>query len=86
MREKSDTVKNALDQAAIDALGPYNYFSRPRSSKEVPLRTVFLDNEVNNFPRSRTRTELMRKIRASGVPHPSYDLVSFFAGVIYWKY
>lgn len=40
----------------------------------IPLRTVLLDPEVNNFPRSRTRTELMKRLKASYMPHPSYDL------------
>jgi hypothetical protein len=47
----------------------------------VPLRTVFLDPAVNNFPKSRTRTELMKRIKLSGEPHPSYDLVSHFEAV-----
>lgn len=42
----------------------------------MPLRTVLLDPSVNNFPRSRTRTELMKRIKLSCEPHPSYDLVS----------
>lgn len=41
----------------------------------MPLRTVLLDPSVNNFPRSRTRTELMKRIKLSCEPHPSYDLV-----------
>jgi len=41
----------------------------------VPLRTVMLDPNVNNFPRSKTRTELMKRIKLSAAPHPSYDLV-----------
>ena len=30
---------------------------------------------MNNFAPSRTRSELMKKIKLSGTPHPSYDLV-----------
>lgn len=74
MREKSDVVKAARDAAEIEALGDYNAFSRPRNSNKLPLRSVFLDPEVNNFPKCRTHSELMKRIRASGTPHPSYDL------------
>lgn len=74
MREKSDTVKAARDAAEIEALGDYNAFSRPRNSTGMPLRSVFLDPEINNFPKCRTVTELKSRIRASGTPHPSYDL------------
>ncbi len=48
-------------------------FSRPKSSSVLPLRTVLLDPSVNNFPRSKTRTELMKRIKLSAAPHPSYD-------------
>jgi hypothetical protein len=74
MREKSDVVKAARDAAEIEALGDYNAFSRPRNSKKLPLRSVFLDPEINNFPKCRTHSELLKRIRASGTPHPSYDL------------
>lgn len=74
MREKSDIQRNAIDQSEIDALGPYNAFSRPLRSKTMPLRSVLLDAAVNNFPPSRTRTELMQKIKLTSAPHPSYDL------------
>jgi len=74
MREKSEKETNAADQRDIDALGPYNAFSRPRRSMAMPLRSVLLDPTVNNFPPSRTRTELMKKIRLTAAPHPSYDL------------
>lgn len=74
MREKSDVVRAARDAAEIEALGDYNSFSRPRNSKKLPLRSVFLDPEINNFPKCRTNSELQKRIRASGTPHPSYDL------------
>lgn len=74
MREKSDTLKNSRDAAEIEALGDYNAFSRPRNSVGMPLRSVFLDPEINNFPKCRTVSELKSRIKASGTPHPSYDL------------
>lgn len=74
MREKSDAKKNELDEREIEALGDYNAFSRPKSSAIAPLRSVFLDPSVNNFPRSKTRTELMKRIKVTCTPHPSYDL------------
>jgi hypothetical protein len=74
LRDKADIEKNASDQHEIDALGDYNAFSRPRVSLDIPLRSILLDPTVNNFPKSRTRTELLKKIRVSGAPHPSYDL------------
>lgn len=51
-----------------------NEFSRPVKSLVTPLRTAFLDPKTNNFPPSKTRTELLAKIRATRLPHPSYDL------------
>lgn len=66
--------KNAVDTREIAALGDYNAFSRPRPSKDLPLRSVLLDPTVNNFPKSKTRSELMMKIRVTSAPHPSYDL------------
>eukprot|EP01032_Pedospumella_encystans_P007996 gene7996-9531_t len=74
MRESNDLEKNARMTAEIHALGDYNSFSRPKSSSVLPLRTVLLDPSVNNFPRSKTRTELMKRIKLSAAPHPSYDL------------
>ncbi len=35
---------------------------------------MFLDPNVNNFPRSKTRTELLKRIKVTCTPHPSYDL------------
>lgn len=74
MREKSDLARRQQASEEIDALGDYNAFSRPRPSNIAPLRSAFLDPETNNFPRSRTRTELMKRIRYASMPHPSYDL------------
>lgn len=74
MREKSDLARRQQASEEIDALGDYNAFSRPRPSTVAPLRSAFLDPEVNNFPKSRTRTELMKRIRYASMPHPSYDL------------
>lgn len=74
LREKSDASKNIADMRDIEALGEYNAFSRPRPSKTIPLRSVFLDPGVNNFQPSKTRSELMKKIRITSAPHPSYDL------------
>ena len=74
MREKVERAANEADQRDIDALGPYNAFSRPRRSMAMPLRSCFLDPTINNFPPSRTRSELMKKIKLTAAPHPSYDL------------
>ncbi|KAH8082886.1 hypothetical protein SO694_0044802 [Aureococcus anophagefferens] len=49
-------------------------FSRPVMSKKLPLRTLLLDPESNNMPRSRTRSEFKKKLRGVNVPHWSYDL------------
>ena len=57
----------------------YLYYLHSRiviAAQKYPLRSVFLDPEVNNFPRSRTRTELLRRIKMTSVPHPTYDIVS----------
>lgn len=51
-----------------------NCFSRPVASMKAPLRTVFLDPEVNNIVPSNTRTQLRQRIKASVIPHPSFDL------------
>ena len=51
--------------------------------KTTALRSVLLDPEVNNFPPSKTQSELLKKIKVSGAPHPSYDLVSTFLFVHY---
>ena len=43
-------------------------------SLTVPLRSCLLDPEVNNFPLSKTRSELMKRIRYRSIPHSSYDV------------
>ena len=43
--------------------------------KTMPLRSVFLDPDVNNCPPSKTRTELLKRIKLTNIPHPTYDLV-----------
>ncbi len=79
IREARDKEKFLKDQSEIDSLGEYNAFSRPRPSQAMPLRTTFLDTDVNNFPPSKTRTELLKRIRFKCVPHPSYDVVIFLS-------
>jgi len=74
LRDKVNSQRFKQDEAEISALGGYNAFSRPRASHVLPLRSTLLDPSINNFPPSKTRTELMKKIKISGTPHPSYDL------------
>lgn len=74
MREKNDRERQLIETEEIRAMGEYNAFSRPKLSKIAPLRSVLLDPEINNFPRSKTRSELMKRIRYASMPHPSYDL------------
>lgn len=74
LREASDREKFERAQSEIAALGDYNAFSRPRPSMAVPLRSVFLDPTVNNFPPSRTKSELVKRIKLTSAPHPSYDI------------
>lgn len=71
-RQSFDAIQKENEEA--EKLGDFSAFSRPVPSLTQPLRSVFLDPEVNNFPRSRTRTELMKRIKMSGTPHPSFDL------------
>ena len=68
---KALAKKERLD---LGKLGEYNEFSRPKPSTDVPLRSVFLDPKVNNIPRSKTRSELMKRIKMTGNPHSSYDI------------
>lgn len=49
-------------------------FARPVLSKKAPLRTLLLDPESNNMPRSRTRSEFKKNLRKVNVPHWSYDI------------
>lgn len=55
IREKADVALQAEEDRNLELLGPYNAFSRPKTSTIAPLRTVLLDPGINNFPRSRTR-------------------------------
>lgn len=78
-RPKTSSVSKPLFlYQTFSFISPYNmkplhlYYD----TQTMPLRTVLLDPSVNNFPRSRTRTELMKRIKLSCEPHPSYDLVS----------
>jgi len=82
LKDQINEPKKLRDTAEIMSLGNYNAFSRPRVSTTAALRSVFLDPEVNNFPPSKTRSELMKKIKVSGAPHPSYDLVIFFIDML----
>lgn len=43
-------------------------------SKKLPLRSVLLDPEANTIPRSKTRSELLRRRRFMDMPHDSYDI------------
>jgi hypothetical protein len=43
-------------------------------SKKYPLRSMLLDPDVCQVSRSRTRSELMKKLKSSFIPHPSFDL------------
>jgi hypothetical protein len=63
-----------MARALTENLGDYNEYSRPRPSLNYPLRSVLLDPESNNFHPSKTRTELMKRIKESGMPHKSYDI------------
>lgn len=74
LRDQVNAKRFAQDEAEINALGEYNAFSRPRASSTLPLRSVLLDPAINNFPPSKTRTELMKRIKLTAAPHPSYDL------------
>jgi hypothetical protein len=57
------------------SLGGFNPYSRPKPSVEYPNRSVLLDPKVNNFSPSKTRSELLKKIRVTAIPHESYDIV-----------
>ena len=47
---------------------------RAHDQAKICRYVVLLDPKVNNFPKSKTRSELMKKIRVTSAPHPSYDL------------
>jgi hypothetical protein len=75
LKSKAYTDRMAqLEKAANEQLGEYNEYSRPRPSTSYALRSAMLDPNVNNFKPSKTRSELMNKIKASGIPHRSYDI------------
>lgn len=74
LHDKIELEKKAAEAERTRLLGKYNAFSRPKASMRYPLRSSLLDPEVNNYPPSKTRTELMRKIKVSTIPHPSYDI------------
>lgn len=65
---------DALQRSMNEMLGDYNEYSRPKPSSYYPLRSALLDPETNNFAPSKTRSELMKKIKQSGLPHSSYDI------------
>ena len=74
IQQREHAEQNKKDREALAALGQYNSYSRPKPSSDIPLRSVFLDPKVNNIPPSRTRSELLRKIKYGADPHPSYDV------------
>ena len=43
-------------------------------SKLAPLRSNLLDPGINNFPRSKHRSELVKKVKKINMPHISYDI------------
>lgn len=49
MREKSDYQKNLLDSEEINALGPYNAFSRPRPSQVSNLPYSNCDPPIHSI-------------------------------------
>lgn len=67
-------VRSKSEQEANSLKGVLCGFSRPVASTEYPHRSVFLDPTVNNMPPSKTRSELVQKIKSRTLPHSSYDL------------
>ena len=74
LTEKAHDAERAKERAALAELPEYNEFSRPRPSKDMPLRSVLLDPTVNNIPKSKTRSEFLHKVKYGADPHPSYDV------------
>jgi hypothetical protein len=74
LTEKAHDQERAKEREALADLPEYNEYSRPRPSRDVPLRTVLLDPKVNNIPKSKTRSEFLRKVKYGADPHPSYDV------------
>lgn len=69
-RSKASSIKS---MASDQSLGP-NQFSRPDLSKTQPLRSLLLDPDVNNIPRSATQSSLRLDRRRTNMPHISYDI------------
>lgn len=74
LTEKAHDAERAKERELLAELPEYNEYSRPRPSREFPLRTVLLDPKVNNIPKSHTRSEFLRKVKYGADPHPSYDV------------
>mmetsp|Transcript_23571 Transcript_23571/g.23765 ORF Transcript_23571/g.23765 Transcript_23571/m.23765 type:complete len:357 (+) Transcript_23571:288-1358(+) len=75
LKEKQLEMNESRYAADRDRLGPYNTFSRSVPSRTTaPLRTVLLDPEVNNIVPSKTRTQLLERVRGRCAPHDSYDV------------
>lgn len=74
LRNKHADEQRRKDSEETLLMSDYNPFSRPRPSSALPLRSAFLDPETNNFYPSKTRSELMRRIKLASMPHPSYDI------------
>ena len=75
-RMRATKAHEARDKAKaeVDALQGYNVYSRPKVSVTQPLRSCLLDPRINNIPKSNTRSELQRKIKATNIPHHSFDI------------
>ena len=67
-------AKARAKEEVSDLEGHYNQYSRPKVSSSIPLRSAFLDPRVNNIPKSKTRSELLRTIKAQNIPHHSFDI------------
>ncbi|GMH56759.1 hypothetical protein TrRE_jg10467 [Triparma retinervis] len=74
MRATKAAETKAKAKSEVAALDGYNPYSRPKVSNSIPLRSAFLDPRVNNIPKSKTRSELMRTIKATNIPHHSFDI------------
>jgi hypothetical protein len=74
MRATKAAESKAKAKNEVAALEGYNPYSRPKVSSSIPLRSAFLDPRVNNIPKSKTRSELLRTIKATNIPHHSFDI------------
>jgi len=72
-RDRDRRRGGALEKEETEA-DPLNAYSRPMMSKLAPLRSNLLDPGINNFPRSKHRSELQKKIKKINMPHISYDI------------